>query len=142
MGADIYLESVHAPLEAKLRPVIRGERSSDEAAIAALKRLYSLKSGYFRDNYNGYSLFAQLKLSWWLDIGQLLDDHNYLPVEAAKRVRKRIAEAALDLSPAQKVAAEQGDAPPLVEDYEKQRGELLMLLDWSIKLGEPLRCSL
>ena len=153
MGADIYLESINNACREKWEPKFKAAivkrnalpRDSKEAKAAqreadqAYNGMFS--DGYFRDSYNGYGLFAQTKLSWWRDVVPMLRD-GYLPIDQAQLLHARVAEAKLDLASARKVAMEQEEPSPRLEEYEVLRNKLLAILELSIKLGEPLCCSL
>lgn len=154
MGADVYLNSVHKPAYDKFEPIfreaVRLRRAYKGTDTAKSKRLQAAVdkaydgmygSGYFRDNYNGYGLFAQLGLSWWRDVVPMLMD-GQLPVECARSLRQRVADAPLDLTSAREVAKRQGDPEPTTAEYEEWRGRLLAILDRSIELEEPLEMSL
>lgn len=153
MGADIYLMSAYEPIRQRWQPVFDAavrerDRTKDEfkrliaqkAINDAYNAMYSAE-GYFRDNYNEYGLFAQLGLSWWSDVLGLLDK-GLLPICSAKHLRQHVAATPLDISPARLIAQKQGDPAPTEAEYERMRSDLLALLDQSIRLNEPLRCSL
>jgi hypothetical protein len=157
MGADIYLESVnnacHSKWErkfdaavAKRNQAVRGsalEKELQKKVDEAYNGMFG--QGYFRDCYNGYGLFAQMSRSWWADVVPMLDDDNYLPINKVRELRDRVAAEPLNLASAKKVAREQKDKAPACgwkAHYESWRKELLDILDQSIALGEPLRCSL
>lgn len=79
MGADLYIDSVYEPNHDKYKKLfdkavsIRdafpvGSKQAKEAQVKV--DLYFEKmneKGYFRDSYNGSSLFWRLGLSWWKD---------------------------------------------------------------------------
>lgn len=153
MGADIYLQSEFENNNARWNRAVakrdqypRGsamyERLQRDVKVA-YSRMYGV--GYFRDSYNSYGLFAQTDLSWWQDVVPLLNEDGCLPIENARKLADMVRSAKLDLSAAERVAAEQKDAPP--EEgwevfYETERAQLLTLIERSIELGEPLECSL
>lgn len=154
MGADVYLRSIYEPNHAKHRAefdkAVKARKSgngSQEAVSKAYDQMYSC--GYFRDCYNSYGLFANLRdpdggtLSWWRDVSaKMLDGEGQLSVANAKKLLARVRAAKIDLASARQVAKEQHDKPPTVEHYEQWRAELVTILEQSIKLGEPLDCSL
>lgn len=153
MGADIYLESVNGACREAWEHVFKDAvKKRDASKTSAAKARWQKKveeawlgmyaGGYFRDNYNGYGLFAQTQLSWWRDVIPMLNEEGYLPIDRAEELKAMVLAEKLDLSSARKVAAEQKEDPPTIQEYEGQRDELIKILDQSIALGEPLRCSL
>lgn len=154
MGADLYLKSVHdAQREAwewKFKEAVKKRDKYPEHDKRHIKYHQEVReayaqmygAGYFRDPYNPYGLFAQLGISWWQDVCPMLDADGYLPLHEARLLAQRVAFARLDLSEAKACALKYNQTPPSIEDYEKDRRDLLTLLDQSIALGEPLYCSL
>ena len=152
MGADIYLESEFKPNQTRWQPLfeaaVKKRDSAPKAEQEELQRdvsdayshLYEV--GYFRDSYNSYGLFAQMKLSWWRDVVPMLDDNGYLPVAAAEKLTAMVEAEPLVLDSAEAAAKLQNDPPPSMADYEAHRDELLKILRRSIELNEPLFCSL
>jgi hypothetical protein len=67
-------------------------------------------SAYFRDSYNGYSLLAQLGLSWWRDVLPKLDEHDQLPLSDVRwlleEVRSRLLFCESSMSSEQEVAVQ------------------------------------
>jgi hypothetical protein len=75
----------------------------------------------------------------------MLDDESMLPIDKARELRNLVASVAINPANARKVAKEQKDKAPKggwKRHYERDRAELLAILDRSIELGEPLYCSL
>jgi hypothetical protein len=154
MGADLYIKSVNDSQRTKWEPLFEaalklraafpdGSSLHNEAqklVEATHGEMYG--RGYFRDNYNGYGLFAQTSLSWWRDVGPMCDGEGNLPVEKAKELRERVLASKLCLKAAREVAKRQHDQPPTTKEYEAQRQEFVAFLDEAIQLGEPIYCSL
>jgi hypothetical protein len=157
MGADVYLRSVHDRAKILWEPKFKAnvwnrDRQVHDSEMHAFYQRQVMEAyrgmhdaGYYWDPYNEYSLFAQLGISWWRDVGDLCDPDGRLPLEKVPALRMRIANAPLDTAPAENVAREQGDNPPddgWTVHYETDRCGLLCLLDQSLELGEPLYMSL
>lgn len=118
MGADVYLRSIYEPNHAKHRAefdkAVKARKSgngSQEAVSKAHVAMYS--SGYFRDCYNSYGLFANPRypdggtLSWWRDVSaKMLDGEGQLSVANAKKLLARVRAAKIDLASARQVAKE------------------------------------
>ena len=103
MGADLYLYSLHNVCEEKYKPLFdkwvktRDEATSDEAKDKAQKKVSfyydaMMSDGYFRDSYNNSSLFWQYELSWWSDLGEMLDKEGYLAVDECKKLLAMLEE--------------------------------------------------
>jgi len=54
MGADLYIEKL--------------EREKQYTGFKT-----DVEAGYYRDSYNDYSILYRLGLSWWVDIGEMID---------------------------------------------------------------------
>jgi hypothetical protein len=91
MGADIYLRSITEPARDHYHPLFEQAVARRNAAVpgseaeasaqAEVTRLYAAmypEDGYLRDSYNASSLFWVLDLSWWKDVGSLLDEEGLL----------------------------------------------------------------
>ena len=162
MGADIYLESVSDKLRAakekefndavKVRNAIKDDNSEAfKQAQAKVSETYDAMyaDGYFRDSYNGSSLFWVLGLSWWNDVGDLLDE-GYLPIPNAKKLLKMVQDAPLTLETVQTYLNEQNKKGETYKDtaqewfdhWVKKRQNFIEMLHRSIELNEPLRCSI
>lgn len=102
MGADIYLQSVNkkhrASAERNFNKWVKKRNEAPEGperdkAQAKVAHYYDAMyaHGYFRDSYNGSSLFWLLDLSWW-DLAKELqvDDEGYLPIAGAITLQERL----------------------------------------------------
>jgi hypothetical protein len=158
MGADVYLQSVSNKCREEWEPKFkhavaardrhpRGSKTADklqEKVMEAYNKMFG--EGYFRDSYNSYGLFANLKdMSWWRDVIPMLDDNGYLPIAKAMKLKAMVENAPLDLTRSQEVASQQNDKEPeggWEQLYENHRKELLDILQQSIDTNEPLYMSL
>jgi hypothetical protein len=121
---------------------------------------------YFRDSYNGSSVLNRLDLSWWQDVGPMLDDEGNLSVEQAQVLRDTIARRVL-VEPEWKGKRREGDgtiylALPTEAElradycrldaestvvswysyYQDKRLRLIAFLDRAITLDSPIVCSI
>lgn len=161
MGADIYIESISEACREKYGPkfeaaVAKRETATDpkekEAAQKLVSKYYDLMygRGYFRDSYNGTSLFWCLGLSWWGDTGGELDDEGYLSVQGCKNL---LAEVKARNVPTLKKMPEYLDGKYVVLDddenspavwrkyFVNKRRRFIRFLEKAIELDEPIRCS-
>jgi hypothetical protein len=161
MGADIYLSSVFEPQRKKAErnfdswvkkrdalPPGPARDKAQEKVEAAYDAMYS--KGYFRDSYNGSSLFWALGLSWWGLSEELCDKDGNLPVENAKvlldRLRNTSVEAVFpDWEQKQRAEGWKFKAPDTpdawLQHFKDKKARLEDLLEQSIELNEPLRWS-
>lgn len=93
MGADLYIPAMKTEFVKRAKTYFdravqkrdscpRGSPES-EAAQKAVEYWYNRmmpSTYYFRDSYNSTSLFHQLGLSWWRDVGALIDEAGKLGV--------------------------------------------------------------
>jgi hypothetical protein len=158
MGADVYLRSVHAldyvpPDFAEIFKGVRAGATIAEAEKACRRwsDAEAMTGGYFRDNYSGIGLFSAIGMNWRRDVTPLLMDGALLPIEHARALCKRVAEATfLPVAECEAQCAEFKclDKSDLAEqegrfqDLEFLRARLLALLARSIELSEPLFCDL
>lgn len=120
MGADLYIESVY---------------DKDKTGDA----------GYFRDSYNGTSLFSMLGLSWWRDVHT---EDGYLPIREIQRMREEIEARPMDVALENLLGrgctVDEGENS--VEAWRKffddKRRRLLDFFDKALELREPIRASL
>ena len=52
----------------------------------------AVRKGYFRDPYNSLSVLCKYELSWWSDIGELLDANGVISVGNAQRLLAMLEE--------------------------------------------------
>lgn len=148
MGADIYTIRHHENV-AKIQPlfdaaVIRRNAlpEGSRAAKTAQKRVSELYEqmysvGYFRDSYNNSSLFWQLDLSWWQDVGDMLDDEGELDAAGIKELKALVQSRKPNLD------AKLGEMTRENREYfEGKYQTFLNFLDEAVELGEKLECSI
>jgi len=151
MGADIYLDSIHNHLRETYKPLLDTATARKRAAETdedrekargdaneALNLMYS--DGYFRDSYNSSSVFWQMNISWWKDVGDMINDEGYLPIEQAKELRDLILSREIPETLGEEF--KESEASEWIEHFKKKREEFLNLLNLSIDLEEPLCCSI
>jgi hypothetical protein len=160
MGADLYIRKLSNECRRKnRRNFLRWTRKRDLAGADLVRmkfcqdkvNLYYDKMyerGYFRDSYNSTSLMWRLGLSWWQDIGKMVDENNNLTVEKAMELREMVASRPLKLieSVAELKAnhCDTSGADPVKEwndYYIKKKQNFLDFLDEAIRLREPIYCS-
>lgn len=142
MGADLYIMSVFQSAKKEILPKINYlERQllqcTDEKAANELKwqiselaeKLWNPESGYFRDSYNYSNVLWALGLSWWRDVGDLLDENGYLHPPEAKRLKDMIESRKHTL-----------EGKP--EYFRDKCQKLIRFLDTALELGEPILCSI
>lgn len=178
MGADIYLNSAFEASKAQYQPIFDaavearnrklqelGNVPLDHPTIAPLQEKVTdayealFSTGYFRDSYNDSNFLWTRDLSWWADVGEMLDGEGYLPIDKTKELRERILAAPAlttefvreHVEARRKRNADNGWGefkPASDEDVEawrefwvEQQEKLIALIDQSIALDEPLLCS-
>ncbi len=154
MGADLYIQSLFRPQQARYTPLfehwvqvrdVATDATAKRRAQAQVSRYFAKLHGrgYFRDSYNGSNLLVLFELDWWHDIGDQLNDHGELaPAQAAAllatlrtrepRFRRNLGQ--LELGP--------GESRRTVARYfcRKYRA-LCAFLAEAIRRQEPIRCS-
>ncbi len=169
MGADIYLTSVNDKAKAEWEPRFQAAvkardtyRGADPAIKAMLQKPVEeayegmYREGYFRDSYNCTSLFWLLGLSWWeiVEKGELKKRPGYLSLKAAKALLYRLQtelkvtdERFAEWEKKQRARygasfkSEEGHPDKWKAMFREKHADLCALLRLSLKLREPLRCS-
>lgn len=152
MGADVYLRSVFDANKKKAEPKFKravaardkapkgpARDKAQERVDAAFGELFG--PGYFRDPYNGTTFLDKLDLSWWVDIVPRLNDGK-LPIDQARWFINELRTRTLDDAKMLEVTAPDSTLEETRKFYEKDRADLIALLEKSIELDEPLDCSL
>jgi hypothetical protein len=168
MGADVYLESVNNVTRAKYEPLFHAAAQKRDAAKTPAMQEKAQKdvdkyydamyngAGYYRDPYNPSAFLWLIGLSWWRDIGPMLDDHGYLPIAKAQEFLAKVEAEPITLERViahlDEINAEakkrgfgqglEGDPKGWFKRWAKDSEDLQALLRKSIELNEPLRCSL
>jgi len=161
MGADLYINKLQKQCRRKnirnfnrwcKKRDIAEENSERRAFCQAKVSLYCNKMyerGYFRDSYNSSSVMWRLGLSWWEDIGKMIDSESNLTVEKARELRDIVATTPLTLAKSVEELKEahcgiEGMVDPVKEwnDYFKDKKlQFIDFLDEAIRLREPIYCS-
>jgi hypothetical protein len=159
MGADIYIESLADKCKAEFEPKFHAAVAQREAALTEKDKqaaqvlvekyhdaMYT--SGYFRDSYNGTSLFWLLGLSWWKDVKT--DDEGKLSIPKMKDLLAEIQSRKIPNLPEllvyleeKGVALDEGENSPQVwKDYfTDKRDTFIKFLETAIEIEEPIYCS-
>ena len=156
MGADVFYEGPKYKEEQKLWEEYNKIKDSDaDESVKEHIRLRWIKStdqldeDYFRDSYNNSSVLWQMGLSWWNDVGTVLDKEGRLPIDEAIKLRKIIQEHPIIK---EKIEFKDFGCDPTKPFTEKDREEwfqyfvekrktFLKMLDRSIEFNAPLICS-
>lgn len=105
MGADLYIQSISDKAREKYSPMFDAavKRRNDAQKAGNSKRAEAIQKevemyhdkmypeeGYFRDSYNGTSLFRLLDQSWWQDLGPMLNKKGELSPTKAKKLLEQM----------------------------------------------------
>jgi hypothetical protein len=160
MGADIYIESIYDKMQKKYRPLFAAAVKKRDAAkskerqeayqqeVAKYFDLINGDEGYFRDSYNATSLFAQLGLSWWRDVGALLPkEGGHMSVSNMKKLLKMVESKELPKPKDLKLEYVKIDkGANSLENWHKMFAEkkvqFVAFLKRAIEMKEPIRCSI
>lgn len=157
MGADLYIRSKFRPNNKKYETLfnkwvdVRNSfpQGSEQGAEAQKKvseyydKMYS--QGYFRDSYNDSSLLWLLDLSWWTDVGDMLDKQGKLSVENTKALLKTVKERKPLLAKnMEKINFADWSEPKVevIEYFGKKYNNFVAFLEEAIRLNEPIDCSI
>jgi len=165
MGADVYLNSLYEKTRDYYQPLFDeavrkrdtlmlklndGRPTNENFNHPEVKKLqekvseyYNLMNseGYFRDSYNATSLLWVLGLSWWSDVGDMLNKKGELSITKTKKFWKMIKDRPVTIEAVQKAMGEhqlQDTADEWFEYWVEKRQRLIELLELSIELKEPL----
>lgn len=160
MGADLYINSIYDPHYEKVRPqfdeACRVRNALDRTlqptayaeAQAEVDRLYQEldSTGYFRDSYNSSSLFWIIGLSWWSDVGDMLDDEGDLQPAKAQELLDIVKgrEPRLKTYLADHDFSKDWSEPraEIVAYFEDKYERFKAFLQQAIDLNEPIHCSI
>ncbi len=162
MGADLYIQSNYEKNKAEFKPLFEAaveERNAlpeGKARDAAQRKVikYSNKmhdeSGYFRDSYNGTSLMRVINMSWWKDIGPMINEDGNLEPHKAQmlleivRAKKiiPITEAFLRESHCQVTKTGLNSVESWEKSFADRKAEFERFLKRAVNLNEPIRCSI
>lgn len=175
VGAEFYLPSEYDRLQElhqsdfELAVAKRDKaKTATEQNLAQreVERIHALmhETGFFRDPYSKFSLFAQLQLSHWQDLAHRLEPDDSLPLDSVRwlheEVRSRRLTCQVHPTEEQAIACEVLAAltgsdsistrPEVIETYSSsdlewflhQKGRLLRFLEDCIDRNEKPVCSL
>ena len=163
MGADLYIESLYEENQRKWQLVFDAackERDSHrqgtkiwERHQRKVEKAHSnlMSEGYFRDPYNAESLFQSLGLSWWRDVGALLENQEGPTLSGPDLLKfKTMVESATPAWEDDQAWAAHKDRNKLKEEgtitwkryFIQKRQELLDFIQQAIDLGEPIYFSI
>lgn len=153
MGADIYYDGPHYKEEQRLWEAYQNEKNEAEKEFhwLKLKKFWDTRedADYFRDSYNNTSVLWQMGLSWWQDVGKVLDDEGLLPIAEAIKLRDYIEKHPIvreeitweDWDTKKPVVFSDEERDEWFEYFTKKRQDFLDMLDRSIENNSPLICS-
>jgi len=153
MGADLYIKSISDASQRKYEPEWRKwinardkaktEEESKRCQQEAVKYfdLMYPEDGYFRDSYNASNLLWQFDLSWWRDIGPMLDENGYLSMPKIRALRDTVAPKGVP-NPPKDVDKWDEDADTVYKYFVDKKERFLRFLDKAIELNEPIFCSI
>jgi hypothetical protein len=126
---------------------IKKIRAAQKKVIQAIEKL-DAPEGYFRDSYNGTSLFWALGLSWWHDVGELINSRGQMSPRNAKKLLtlikskklKKITKKALIENRCQ--IDDENTVKSWQRYYEDKKARFETFLQTAIDLNEPIDCSI
>jgi len=165
MGADLYIESVFNRKYEALRPELdrlskamskaRGEGDYERAEeirkeyATLCDEIWTEENGYFRDSYNVTSILWRLGLSWWTDIGPMLDDEGYLHPKEIRELLAYVESTELNLPTREeleenyaKVDNDENSVESWHQYYIEKKDRFVRFLKRALELNEPIRCSI
>ena len=175
MGADLFIQSIGEATQSKYTDLfhkalkergaiaqeICGTAHADtkcrqdkrwQAAQAQVEEYHNAmySEGYFRDSYNVWNVLWTLGLSWWQDVGRLLDEEGKLSGRELIQFKEMVVNAEQQLPEKEyfdkyhvKITKTGENSLPEIHKYfGERRQELLDFIDQAISLGEPIVCSI
>jgi hypothetical protein len=171
MGADLYIKKIFDENNKKYEPFFYsaidlrdsfGRDSVDPLAKKAQEivsyfheKMYDV--GYFRDSYNGTALLFLLNLSWWKDVGPLVNKSGNISGKNLKAFRELIAlrwaEYQKDINDDAKLLEHLKEHGCAIDDSENsvavwrefftnKYNNLVELIDTAIKVRTPILASI
>lgn len=154
MGADLYINKIFKPNSAKYEKLFYAavekrnaaptQALKDKAQKEVTKYYEKMNSvGYFRDSYNDSSLLWQFDLSWWSDMGKMIENGNLSPKKAQElldimKEREPIFEAHMKT-----LKKWQDMKPKEVRTYFREKyKKFQQFLGEAIKQNLPIECSI
>lgn len=162
MGADLYIDGIfdankdkyealfHAACK-KRDALPRDSKEHDEAhkeVTELYDKMYGV--GYFRDSYNGSSLFWHMGLSWWAMISdgknkkptQFISSRGFISIANAKRLRVVVEALPITMKPDDYDGWEAGTTKDQVDKYFTDKKQAFLdFLDLAIKNKKKIRAS-
>ena len=170
MGADLYIDSIIEAAKARHQAEWEELWETDDADYpekeqgerrkrrnALYDEVYHESGGYFRESYGGGGLLNFLGLSWWRDVGALLDLKNVdetadvdrlflamLDERAGQLLNLEHASAFMERERRENQWVNYSDATPqdLLAYQQSRYEELTAFLRRAIDLGEPVAYSI
>jgi len=162
MGADLYIQSGIDTTEkdkweekfnkaVEIRNAIPKDNelarnAAQEQVMEYYDKMYDADLGYFRDSYNPTSLLWQYGLSWWTDVGDMLDEEgNLSPAEAQKLLDIIKAKEITEVNRSSDICIKDEDGyreEEWLEYFQDKRERFITFLKTAIDLNEPIYCSI
>jgi len=160
MGADLYINKVFDANNNKYKPLFEAaviERDKCDHGTPEQKKAQELVTkyynlmyakGYFRDSYNGTSLFWVMGMSWWGckligKSGKMTPKNAAKLLKAVKAVKIPSGKAFEDYLKGQSVMVDDGENS--VANWRKyfvnKRKRFVRFLESAIKLNQSISCS-
>lgn len=168
MGADIYI--VHPSIKAKREAMhelfdiavnlreFAGSEDEKSKAQKLVEYFYGAmnEDGYFRDSYNATSIMGRLGLSWWRDVGAILDRYEVdedqdwnLPIDGVRELLSMVESAQLSIPTREDLEkdharVDDGENSPEAWGafYTEKHKRLIAFLRQAIEMDAPLYCSI
>ena len=165
MGADLYIRSITDKASEEFTPLFdiavemrhyfqeHGDKGRSDKAQDLVGYFYDAmypKEGYFRDSYNGTSVFFNLGLSWWKDVGDMLNKKgNLSPTRCRKLIEmievrecRRLSAEELKEEGCQVDEAGLNSPEGWFEYYREKRLGLIGFLQRAADMKEYVHCSI
>lgn len=138
-------------------PVLRGKvkRWAEMIQVAqkqvnqCYNAMYNEDAGYFRDSYNASSVLWAIGLSWWGDVGSMLNTRGNLTPQKARELvvlikSKKMKPITKKYLQKQHAQVDDGENSPVVwrKYYQEKRQKLIDFLNLAIRLRTPVHCSI
>jgi len=162
MGADLYIQTITNAAEEKYRllflaavakrDAFPGDSAEAKQAQKEVDDYYKAmfpEDGYYRDSYNATSVLWRLGLSWWQDVGPLLDNDYLMQPSKIRDFLGMIRDA--PFTPATKeelldqyavVDDDENSVEGWNEFFQSERDRLIKFLEHAIELDESIYCSI
>jgi len=179
MGADLYIKSISDTAQAKWKPMfdqacaerdalmepsgnwrkeptdpkkLRAFKAAQRRVNQSYGRMYAA-AGYYRDSYNVSSVLWTLGLSWWDDVGKMLDHDGNLHPDNAKMFVEMIQKATPMFDDPKALLAHlkehrakldkgENSIEGWTKYFRRERGRLVHFFRKAIRMNEPVYCSI